>query len=661
MSSINQQFNIYITPTISVPQTIKIEAVWSDAGGSYINQISEYRINGGAWNPMVSVGVVYSATFNHYGNAHSITIDIREDSNKIFELGTYNLPDLNSGCRDGENTFDPLGNLLTYFISINTNPLIDTLKVQAAGQSLTINDHSIDGGATYKSAGGTGFTSWTDAELNAIDIQNINVKILAYGGPTTIGCFSLQDIKHTFPLAFISLSASETHTNPTTNGGSDGSISVIVADGSGNFTYLWNDGNTNKDRTGLVAGAYSLTITDTDNAETFDINNITLTEPAEEIVSFPNTLVTVSPINPIRFKENLVGEDLPLENYNFCEQPTENMSKPFTPEIFNVQDQTRLQFISDFAGNNIKKTNIDTGAVENLSLELSVDNLSGGSTHNASLQGLFFEGNPALKLRNDQLPTNPYPNPSVGDIIAISNGGNYDGSYAIIGIIKDETEDSIWINGAFTSNTSITVTFLGSIRFNVYELPISFVDWGVGNYKLTFEASDGTNTFEKLISEFIAVKPYTPNTLLMKYSNNDNAYGVVWTTDIIMTKRHEGFFVKIVPTRDATNFRNSNDSPGILNAYVRNKEEYNIFELPWYSIQRLALIYSCDNFVLNGKLMFVEELPETEQPASRYLLGKHTVIAEQIGWLDNQNTHDIGDTSEDSIVIGGDTEDVLGV
>ena len=659
MSSINQQFNIYITPTISVPQTIKIEAVWSDAGGSYINQISEYRINGGSWQPMVSVGVVYSATINHYGNAHSVSIDVRENNDKIFELGTYNLPDLNSGCRDGENTFDPLGNLLTYFISINTNPLIDTLKVQAAGQSLTINDHSIDGGVTYKSAGGTGFTSWTDAELNAIDIQNINVKILAYGGPTTIGCFSLQDIKHTFPLAFISLSASETHTNPTTNGGSDGSISVIVADGSGNFTYLWNDGNTNKDRTGLVAGAYSLTITDTDNAETFDINNITLTEPAAEIATFPNTLTSSSPINPIRFKENAIGEDLPLENYNFCEQPTQEMTKLPTYETFNVQDQTRLQFISDFAGNNVKKINIDTGAEENLILELVQDNLSGGQSNNITISdnGLF-EGLSTIRLNRENLPE--YPDPSIGDLIIISTSTSYDGSYAIVDISPDLLY--IVVNVPYTADEPAQIKFVSPIRFNVYELPILFNDWGIGNYRLEFESTnDGLITVTKLISENISVKASTPNTLLFIYSNNDSAFGVVWDTGIIMRKRHEGFFVKVSPTRDSTNFRNSNDRPAILNAYVRNNEEYKVHLLPWFSVQRLALIFTCDNMQINGKNMFVEELPETEQSDSRFLLSNLTFIAEEVGWLDDQNTHDIGDTSEVSIVIGGDADEVLGV
>ena len=658
MSSINQQFNIYITPTISVPQTIKLEAVWSDAGGSYINQISEYRINGGAWQPMVNVGVVYSATYNQYGNAYAAFIEVRENNAKIFELGTYNLPDLNSGCRDGENTFDPLGNLLTYFISLNTNPLIDTLKVQASGNSLTINDHSIDGGATYKTAGGTGFTSWTDAELGAINPQDINVKILAYGGPTTVGCFSLQDIKYTYPLAFISLSAAETHTNPTVNGGADGTISVIVADGSGNFTYLWSDGNTNKDRTGLVAGNYGLVITDTDNAETFNLDNILLTEPAEEVAEFPNSLVTSSPINPIRFKENVSGEDLPLENYNFCEHPTENMTKPFTPEIFNVQDQTVLQFISDYAINILKRENTDTGLIVDLPLTLKVDNLSGGQTNNITISDNgIFNGSSTIRLNRENLPA--YPNPSVGDIVLINSSTSYDGSYAIVDISADLLY--IVINTPYILDESAQIKFVSSLRFNVYELPISFVDWGVGTYELVLGTSDGLVAGTSLVSEYIEVKPYTPNTLLLKYSNNDNAYGVVWTTDIIMTKRHEGFFVKAVPTRDSTNFRNSNDSPGILNAYIRNKEEYNVFNLPWFSVQRLALIYSCDNFVLNGKIMFVEELPETEQPASRYLLGKHTVIAEQIGWLDNQNTHDIGDTSEDSIVIGGDTEEVLGV
>jgi len=54
----------------------------------------------------------------------------------------------------------------------------------------------------------------------------------------------------------------ETHVDVSVNGGNDGSIDITVTGGVGPYTYLWNDGSTDEDRTGLSAGTYSLVVTD---------------------------------------------------------------------------------------------------------------------------------------------------------------------------------------------------------------------------------------------------------------------------------------------------------------------------------------------------------------------------------------------------------------
>jgi len=44
-----------------------------------------------------------------------------------------------------------------------------------------------------------------------------------------------------------------------------GAIDITVSGGSGSFTYLWSDGNTAEDRSNILAGVYSLVITDGNN------------------------------------------------------------------------------------------------------------------------------------------------------------------------------------------------------------------------------------------------------------------------------------------------------------------------------------------------------------------------------------------------------------
>ncbi|MBK9353826.1 MAG: SprB repeat-containing protein [Bacteroidetes bacterium] len=67
-------------------------------------------------------------------------------------------------------------------------------------------------------------------------------------------------------------SASMTKTDATC-GNCNGTIDVTVTAGTTPYTYLWNDGNTNQDRTGLCAGTYSVTITDK-NGCTTTLSNI---------------------------------------------------------------------------------------------------------------------------------------------------------------------------------------------------------------------------------------------------------------------------------------------------------------------------------------------------------------------------------------------------
>jgi gliding motility-associated-like protein len=49
-----------------------------------------------------------------------------------------------------------------------------------------------------------------------------------------------------------------------------GAISISVSGGSGSYSFLWTDGSTDEDRTGIVAGKYGLTTTDTNGCIRLD-------------------------------------------------------------------------------------------------------------------------------------------------------------------------------------------------------------------------------------------------------------------------------------------------------------------------------------------------------------------------------------------------------
>lgn len=75
-----------------------------------------------------------------------------------------------------------------------------------------------------------------------------------------------------------------TKTDVTINGGNDGTINSSVTGGEAPYTYLWNDGATTANRTGLVAGTYELTVTDSFGTQT--TASITINEPSNRATAW---------------------------------------------------------------------------------------------------------------------------------------------------------------------------------------------------------------------------------------------------------------------------------------------------------------------------------------------------------------------------------------
>lgn len=81
-----------------------------------------------------------------------------------------------------------------------------------------------------------------------------------------------------------------TVTNVSCFGLANGAIDITVSGGSAPYSYAWNGGSTDADRTALVAGSYTVTVTDA-NGSTVS-STITVTQPAP-----PSAAGTISGIN----------------------------------------------------------------------------------------------------------------------------------------------------------------------------------------------------------------------------------------------------------------------------------------------------------------------------------------------------------------------------
>ncbi|MBL4578036.1 MAG: PKD domain-containing protein, partial [Flavobacteriales bacterium] len=138
--------------------------------------------------------------------------------------------------------------------------------------------------SSCNSSGGGGFTySWSPTPgLNDPNIQNPVATVsstIDYVVTVTGGACAVSD---TATITFINCTCtppdpSGVITHVLCNGGTTGAINVSVSGGVSPYTYLWSNGPTTQDLSGLAAGVYTVTVTD--NAGCDSIMPFTVTQP----------------------------------------------------------------------------------------------------------------------------------------------------------------------------------------------------------------------------------------------------------------------------------------------------------------------------------------------------------------------------------------------
>jgi len=155
-----------------------------------------------------------------------------------------------------------------------TEPLLLEISISDSADALCYG--SADGSATAIATGGTLAYefSWspiggTDAAATSLPADNYTVSVTDANA-----CTASTNVIIAEPPDIILSNAT---TNVSCFGGADGNTTVNASGGTPPFEYLWSDGQTSQTATGLAAGTYSVTVTDSHLCT--ETLSVTVTEP----------------------------------------------------------------------------------------------------------------------------------------------------------------------------------------------------------------------------------------------------------------------------------------------------------------------------------------------------------------------------------------------
>lgn len=224
---------------------------------------------------------------------------IEYDLNTFFPIDTFATTEDVSGLETGLYSVEITdANGCTgavFYIIQEPNPIVSDGNTNVLTNITCFGGN--DGAIDLTASGGFGVLSfeWSNGSLSE-DIDNLIAGIYTVTITDLNGCFIIDTFEITQPDSIDIDLISNASQSISCFGGSDGVIDITTSGGTPPYSYFWNDGILTEDRTGLSAGTYSVTITDSLGCESFPFQFI-LSQPDSLELSVTSTSATCT--NPI--------------------------------------------------------------------------------------------------------------------------------------------------------------------------------------------------------------------------------------------------------------------------------------------------------------------------------------------------------------------------
>lgn len=456
--------------------------------------------------------------------------------------------------------------------------------------------------------------------------------------------------------------ASGTSTNETSAAADDGTITLAVSGGSGSFSFLWSDGSTSENRTGLPAGDYSVTITDDVTAQEMDLD-FTITEPAPEPIP-AGTYFDIPKMQSLRFvKEATVDNCTVLQTFDntlFCKMKWPSYYCHQYYERVCKCDPLPIQIWSNYPVNSLMVKDLLTGAdVADMSASIVLKQQLIGLT---SSFGVYFTnasvdetaGTSRMYFVSGTIPIPMLP----GTVFNITgNAEGFNGSYSAIAIKNDILQSIQYVliskvySGAGPTSSGTAVFQSNTTNFNIYEGVLDFTTVPPGRYYIEARGTNPDASFQKMATEPFDLKFEHPKTNLIEWTNFDNAFGVAFSTGIRHRMRIDSHLVDPDTGHADENYRESNGSPLKLVGRPQRRFKMRHYQIPFYLCERLAIAWSCDEVKVNGVQYESDE--NTASPGGKFLHPFYNVdiVIEQPQWFEEYNGDDLGSVGASGFIL----------
>jgi hypothetical protein len=452
-------------------------------------------------------------------------------------------------------------------------------------------------------------------------------------------------------VSFTPFSASETHTNETSTPANDGTINVNITGGSGDFTFLWNDGSPAQNRTNLQAGTYSVTITDNVTAQEQELE-ITITEPAPEEIPI-GTYADVPKMQAFRFVREAIIDDCEVfqnfDNTLFCKMVFHGIAirTPFYQKVCKC-DLNTIQLHSNFPAHQIDLLrSYDGASVRSYSAALKQQLTGITSAFNGYLTdraGTDPAGTSRFFFYTGTIPVLVH----AGDVFTlVNNAEGFNGAYQIVGVSNDPLLGAPYLlitltyDGEDATSEARAIFLNNVVNFDVYETVFTFNGLPEGFYTPRIRFINLDDTYTEFIGEPIHLKEKHPGTHLVEARNSDNAQSVVYTTGITHRIRLESSFKDPLFTSEDEIYRESNGDPVVTSSKPQRRFRLDWYNQPFYRHELLGVLLGYD-FVTVNKVSYARpEAPGEPKARPFYLLTNGSAILEQKSWFADYNGHDL--------------------